>query len=155
MIPLKTQRNLDENTVCVIFHMIPEILTHHCIFLNFLDSVWENWDSKNSTVGNIIISCVSLLHCLLLYYPLFYSSVFTLILWLPWLKLHTIISEYLNIPLLKISLLSFLLFVLNIIVANWLHVDHQFSGSQSSTGTSFDLDKITSTRNISWLTRRL
>lgn len=59
MIPLKTQRNLDENTVGVIFHMIPEILTHHSIYLNFLDSVWENWDSKSSTVGNIIISCFS------------------------------------------------------------------------------------------------
>ncbi|CAI9732281.1 rho guanine nucleotide exchange factor 17-like [Octopus vulgaris] len=55
MIPLKTQKNLDENTVATIFHMVPEILTHHSIYLDFLNNVWENWDSKSSTLGDIII----------------------------------------------------------------------------------------------------
>ncbi|GAB1601782.1 rho guanine nucleotide exchange factor 17-like [Argonauta hians] len=55
MIPLKNQRNLDENTVATIFHMVPEILTHHSIYLDFLNNVWESWDSSSSTLGDIII----------------------------------------------------------------------------------------------------
>ncbi|XP_067663599.1 rho guanine nucleotide exchange factor 17-like [Haliotis asinina] len=54
MVPLKTQSSLDDTIVDNIFYMIPEILTHHSIYLDFLDNVWKHWDTANSTVGNII-----------------------------------------------------------------------------------------------------
>lgn len=59
MSPLKSQNVLDESVVDHIFYMVPEILIHHSIYLDFLDKVWKNWDSRNSTVGNIIVSIVS------------------------------------------------------------------------------------------------
>ncbi|XP_041358523.1 rho guanine nucleotide exchange factor 17-like isoform X2 [Gigantopelta aegis] len=59
MIPLKTQSSLDDAIVDNIFYMIPEILTHHSIYLDFLDNVWKHWDSATSTVGNIIITIFS------------------------------------------------------------------------------------------------
>lgn len=59
MVPLKTQSSLDDNIVDSIFYMIPEIFTHHSIYLDFLDNVWKNWNSKASTVGNIILTIVS------------------------------------------------------------------------------------------------
>lgn len=60
MVPLKTQSSVDDNIVDNIFYMIPEILTHHSIYLDFLDSVWKHWDSSHSTVGNIITTIVSI-----------------------------------------------------------------------------------------------
>ncbi|GFS12138.1 rho guanine nucleotide exchange factor 17 [Elysia marginata] len=54
MVPLKTQSSVDDNIVDSIFYMIPEILTHHSIYLDFLDNVWTHWDTQRSTVGNII-----------------------------------------------------------------------------------------------------
>lgn len=54
MVPLKTQSSVDDNIVDNIFYMIPEILTHHSIYLDFLDNVWKHWDTTRSTVGNII-----------------------------------------------------------------------------------------------------
>ncbi|KAL5012289.1 hypothetical protein ScPMuIL_010840 [Solemya velum] len=54
MMPLKTQSSLDDMTVDNIFYMIPEILTHHTIYLDFLDNIWKNWDPHSSTVGNLI-----------------------------------------------------------------------------------------------------
>ncbi|XP_050417239.1 rho guanine nucleotide exchange factor 17 [Patella vulgata] len=59
MVPLKTQSSLDENIVDNIFYMIPEILIHHSIFLDFLDNVWKYWNPATSTVGNIITSIFS------------------------------------------------------------------------------------------------
>ncbi|XP_059178943.1 rho guanine nucleotide exchange factor 17-like isoform X2 [Physella acuta] len=56
MVPLKTQSSVDDNIVDNIFYMIPEILTHHSIYLDFLDNVWKHWDTSRSTVGNIIIT---------------------------------------------------------------------------------------------------
>ena len=63
MIPLKTQSSLDDAIVDNIFYMIPEILTHHSIYLDFLDNVWKHWDSTTSTVGNIIITIVGCVKC--------------------------------------------------------------------------------------------
>uniref|UniRef100_A0A2C9K8D3 DH domain-containing protein n=1 Tax=Biomphalaria glabrata TaxID=6526 RepID=A0A2C9K8D3_BIOGL len=54
MVPLKTQSSVDDNIVDNIFYMIPEILTHHSIYLDFLDNVWKHWNTTHSTVGNII-----------------------------------------------------------------------------------------------------
>lgn len=54
MVPLKTQSSVDDSIVDSIFYMIPEILTHHSIYLDFLDNVWTHWDTQRSTVGNII-----------------------------------------------------------------------------------------------------
>ncbi|GFO47662.1 rho guanine nucleotide exchange factor 17 [Plakobranchus ocellatus] len=59
MVPLKTQSSVDDNIVDSIFYMIPEILTHHSIYLDFLDNVWTHWDTQRSTVGNIISTIFS------------------------------------------------------------------------------------------------
>ncbi|XP_060074181.1 rho guanine nucleotide exchange factor 17-like [Ylistrum balloti] len=59
MTPLKVSSNIDEAVVDNIFYMIPEILTHHTIYLDFLENVWAKWDTKTSTIGNIIIGIFS------------------------------------------------------------------------------------------------
>ena len=59
MTPLKNLSSVDENIVDNVFYMIPEILTHHQIYLDFLENVWQKWDTKTSTIGNIIIGIVS------------------------------------------------------------------------------------------------
>lgn len=59
MTPLKVSSNIDEAVVDNIFYMIPEILTHHTIYLDFLENVWAKWDTRTSTIGNIIIGIFS------------------------------------------------------------------------------------------------
>ncbi|KAL4230318.1 Rho guanine nucleotide exchange factor (GEF) 17 [Mactra antiquata] len=54
MDPLKTVSGIDERVVDNIFYMIPEILTHHQIYLEFLNQVWTRWNTDTSTVGDII-----------------------------------------------------------------------------------------------------
>ena len=60
MAPLKNSSNVDDAIVDNIFYMIPEILMHHSVYLDVLDKVWKNWDSKTSTVGNLILNIVSI-----------------------------------------------------------------------------------------------
>ena len=60
MAPLKNSSNVDDAIVDNIFYMIPEILMHHSVYLDVLDKVWKNWDSKTSTVGNLILNIVSM-----------------------------------------------------------------------------------------------
>ncbi|VDI64687.1 Rho guanine nucleotide exchange factor 17 [Mytilus galloprovincialis] len=59
MLPLKLSSNVDDNIVDNIFYMVPEILMHHTVYKNALDKVWRTWDTKSSTVGNVIISTFS------------------------------------------------------------------------------------------------
>ena len=59
MAPLKNSSNVDDAIVDNIFYMIPEILMHHSVYLDLLDKVWKNWDSKTSTVGDLILAIVS------------------------------------------------------------------------------------------------
>ncbi|XP_076447070.1 rho guanine nucleotide exchange factor 17-like isoform X2 [Babylonia areolata] len=59
MAPLKNSSNVDDAIVDNIFYMIPEILMHHAVYLDVLDKVWRNWDSKTSTVGDLIQSIFS------------------------------------------------------------------------------------------------
>ncbi|KAJ8297486.1 hypothetical protein KUTeg_024017 [Tegillarca granosa] len=59
MVPLKISSSIDETTVDNIFYMIPEILTHHSIYLDFLDNVWKHWDKQTSTIGNILVTIFS------------------------------------------------------------------------------------------------
>ncbi|KAK3599920.1 hypothetical protein CHS0354_012562 [Potamilus streckersoni] len=59
MAPLKNLSSIDETVIDNIFYMIPEILTHHCIYLNFLNQVWSTWDNKTSSVGDIIAKTFS------------------------------------------------------------------------------------------------
>lgn len=54
MDPLKTVSGIDERVVDNIFYMIPEILTHHQIYLEFLNQVWTRWNTDRSTVGDLI-----------------------------------------------------------------------------------------------------
>ncbi|KAH3843698.1 rho guanine nucleotide exchange factor 17-like [Dreissena polymorpha] len=54
MDPLKTVSGIDERVVDNIFYMIPEILTHHQIYLEFLNQVWTRWNTDTSTVGDLI-----------------------------------------------------------------------------------------------------
>lgn len=54
MIPLKSNNVLDKNVVDDIFYKIPEIATHHSIFLSFLEGRWKEWDQKETTVGDRI-----------------------------------------------------------------------------------------------------
>ena len=64
MMPLKMSSNVDDTIVDNIFYMIPEILMHHTVYKNALDKVWSNWDTKISTVGNVIKSTVSFKFCI-------------------------------------------------------------------------------------------
>ncbi|XP_053399167.1 rho guanine nucleotide exchange factor 17-like [Mercenaria mercenaria] len=59
MDPLKTVSGIDERVVDNIFYMIPEILTHHQIYLEFLNQVWTRWNTDTSTVGDIILKTFS------------------------------------------------------------------------------------------------
>jgi len=59
MDPLKTVSGIDERVVDNIFYMIPEILTHHQIYLEFLNQVWTRWNTDTSTVGDLIQKTVS------------------------------------------------------------------------------------------------
>ncbi|KAK7096810.1 rho guanine nucleotide exchange factor 17-like [Littorina saxatilis] len=59
MTPLKNSNNVEDAIVDNIFYMIPEILMHHSVYLDLLDKVWKNWDSKSSTVGNLILAIFS------------------------------------------------------------------------------------------------
>ncbi|XP_052795496.1 rho guanine nucleotide exchange factor 17-like isoform X2 [Mya arenaria] len=54
MDPLKTVSGIDERVVDNIFYMIPEILTHHQIYLEFLNQIWTRWNTDTSTVGDLI-----------------------------------------------------------------------------------------------------
>ncbi|KAK7475293.1 hypothetical protein BaRGS_00033440 [Batillaria attramentaria] len=56
MTPLKNSSNVDDAIVDNIFYMIPEILMHHSVYLDLLDKTWKNWDSRTSTVGNLILA---------------------------------------------------------------------------------------------------
>lgn len=60
MIPMKTQGILDSNIVDDIFYKINEIYMHHAMFLNFLDKKLQNWDTRNSTIGDVIQKTVSI-----------------------------------------------------------------------------------------------
>ena len=74
MAPLKNSSNVDDAIVDNIFYMIPEILMHHSVYLDVLDKVWKNWDSKTSTVGNLILNIVSMP-------PASHSSCYTVCVW--------------------------------------------------------------------------
>lgn len=60
MDPLKTVSGIDERVVDNIFYMIPEILTHHQIYLEFLNQVWTRWNTDSSTVGDLMQKTVSI-----------------------------------------------------------------------------------------------
>ncbi|XP_076467848.1 rho guanine nucleotide exchange factor 17-like [Babylonia areolata] len=57
--PLKNSSNVDDTIVDNIFYMIPEILMHHAVYLDLLDKVWKNWDSRTSTIGDKILAIFS------------------------------------------------------------------------------------------------